>query len=418
MPDYRIAYRPFPQQQAYFRRKVNMPSARWDDLMHGEHAHGFMAAGVARADVLDDLRRAVQAAIDDGEGFDAFRARFDDILTRHGWIGGAGNESQARRAWRMRIIYQTNLRTSYMAGRWEQLQAFPYMRYQHNTVKNPRHEHQAWDGLVLATNDPWWDTHYPPNGWGCACTVTGVGKGRMRALGKNGPDPTPGPSAGDPPTEWAYHPGKAARSLSAAESFGRKVMALPAQWRKIALDDAQRRSVNWFADWPGLVERVDAQMLAGAPRAIGMSSPIGFLPALVASALAAGQSLNDRAFVAAPAQTALVAATDRALFHSLRDDKFTARPGLRTQVLEVLRELPEWVAKSDAVLWDPFSNPAHPVLWFARRQATGNYLAVAVRPDYRERRADQPLRAAWVRTVEEKSPEELLALPLILGAVR
>src|SRR5690606_33075851 len=92
MPDYRIAYRPFPQQQAYFRRKVNVPSARWDDLMHGEHAHGFMAAGVARADVLDDLRRAVQAAIDDGEGFDAFRARFDDILKRHGWIGGAGDE--------------------------------------------------------------------------------------------------------------------------------------------------------------------------------------------------------------------------------------------------------------------------------------------------------------------------------------
>lgn len=173
MPDYRIAYRPFPQQQAYFRRKVNVPSARWDDLMHGEHAHGFMAAGVARADVLEDLRRAVQAAIDDGEGFDAFRARFDDILKRHGWIGGAGDESDARRAWRMRVIYHTNLRTSYMAGRWEELQKFPFLRYQHNTVNNPRHEHQAWDGLVLATNDPWWNTHYPPNGWGCRCTVTG-----------------------------------------------------------------------------------------------------------------------------------------------------------------------------------------------------------------------------------------------------
>ena len=54
------------------RRKVSVSSARWDDLMHGKHAHGLMAAGVACAAVLDDLRRAVQSAIDDGEGFDAF----------------------------------------------------------------------------------------------------------------------------------------------------------------------------------------------------------------------------------------------------------------------------------------------------------------------------------------------------------
>ena len=57
--------------------------------MHGEHAHGFMVTGVARMDVFPDLRAAVQAAIDDGEGFSAFRDRFHDILpkaSRH-WLG-------------------------------------------------------------------------------------------------------------------------------------------------------------------------------------------------------------------------------------------------------------------------------------------------------------------------------------------
>jgi len=52
---------------------------------------------------------------------------------------------------------------------------------------------------------------------------------------------------------------------------------------------------------------------------------------------------------------------------------------------------------------------------FARRGVDGRYMALVARVDLRERRADQPLRAAWVRTVEEKSPEALLALPLILG---
>lgn len=413
MPDYRIAYRPFPQQQAYFRRKVNMPSARWDDLMHGEHAHGFMAAGVARADVLDDLRRAVQAAIDDGEGFDAFRSRFDDILRRHGWIGGAGDESDARRAWRMRTIYQTNLRTSYMAGRWEQLQKFPYLRYQHNTVTNPREDHKQWNGLVLATDDPWWNTHYPPNGWGCRCTVTGVGKGRMRALGKDAPDQAPDPSDGDPPEEWAYHPGKAARSLPAAASFGEKVAQLPPPWRAAALDDAQRRRADWFADWPGFIGTVRGEIAAGAARPQGAATPLGFIPEQVLGILASGRALNGRAFAPVTPRTALMATTDRAVYHSLRDAKFTDRPELRDVFTAALENAPAWVASADAVLW----NAADGVLMFARRADDGHYMTLVARVDLRERRAREPAMATWLRTVEMYTGAALRQHALVAGRI-
>lgn len=413
MPDFRIAYRPFPQQQAYFRRKVNMPSARWDDLMHGEHAHGFMAAGVARMDVLEDIRQAVQDAIDRGEGFPAFQARMRNIIADKGWIGGAGDESEARRAWRMRMIYQTNLRTSYMAGRWEELQKFPYLRYQHNTINNPRHEHQAWDGLVLASDDLWWDTHYPPNGWGCRCTVTGVGKGRMRMLGKDGPDPAPDPSDGDPPPEWAYHPGKAARSLPAAEAFGRKVMALPPEWRKVVLDDAQSRRVEWFGDWPAFVDTVRSEIAAGAARPQGAATPLGFIPSGAVGVLATGRALNGRTFAPVLPQTALIATTDRAVYHALRDAKFDDRPQLRELFAEAMRTAPEWVARADAVLWDPELS----ALLFARKAADGRYLTLVARVDMLEQRSKQPITAAWVRTLEIYGSQALARFSLVSGAL-
>lgn len=415
MPDLRIGYRPFAEQQAYFRRKVNMPSTRWDDLMHGEHAHGFMVAGVARADVLDELRSAVQAAIDDGEGFDAFRARFEDIVRRHGWPGGAGSESEARRAWRMRTIYQTNLRTSYMAGRWQELQKFPFLRYQHNTVANPREQHQAWNGLVLATDNPWWNTHYPPNGWGCRCTITGVGKGRMRVLGKDGPDPTPGPGDGDPPPEWAYHTGKAARSMGAAESFGRKVMALPPEWRKIALDDAQRRHVDWFANFGAKVDDVAESLDAGrAPMTdASFRSPIGFFPARLADAIDKGFDAKGRPLVhdrkgeqigELPAST-LLAIKDERIAHVFRDKKIEDRPGLREILRAGLRSLPEWLGTiGTRVLWQ--KSPQS--LVFARSIGDGRFLTAVFAADPRHP------EALWLKTMEVETAASLNGLQSVV----
>jgi uncharacterized protein with gpF-like domain len=43
--------------------------------------------------------------------------------------------------------------------------------------------------LILRADDPWWKTHYPPNGWGCQCTVHAVSLQELRdKYGKDGPD--------------------------------------------------------------------------------------------------------------------------------------------------------------------------------------------------------------------------------------
>ncbi|MEF2154659.1 PBECR2 nuclease fold domain-containing protein [Luteimonas sp. FXH3W] len=211
MPDIVGNFGSMDEAVRYFRDKKNIPTRRWDELLHGMNAPAFTIAGATEEAFLADMHKAVAAAIEKGETLEDFRQRFDDIIRRQGWkMSGAEKADNAGyRAWRTSVIYHTNVRTAYMAGRWETLKHFPYLKYKHNTVNNPRKDHQEWDGLIIATDDPWWETHYPPNGWGCRCTVIGISKQR---LGTQKPDAAPTPAMRDEkvPAEWRYNVGIAA----------------------------------------------------------------------------------------------------------------------------------------------------------------------------------------------------------------
>lgn len=176
----------------FFRGKLNIPTRRWDDLWRQDHNAGFMVAGAYKADLLADLRQAVDAAVSLGESLGQFRARFDDLVKRHGW------QYNGTRNWRSKLIYRTNLQTSYAAGRYRQMkspamiQRRPFWQYIHNDrVQFPRPHHVAWNGLILRHDDPWWDSHYPPGGWGCRCYVRALGPRQLARMGKLGPDTAP-----------------------------------------------------------------------------------------------------------------------------------------------------------------------------------------------------------------------------------
>jgi SPP1 gp7 family putative phage head morphogenesis protein len=199
----------------FFMQKISLPTTRWDDLWQGQHARAFVVAGATRDALLLDLRRAVEDAVVFGGSYDSFKRDFEEIVTRQGWTGWTGEGSARGRDWRARTIYQTNLSTAHAAGRYQQmtqpdvLEHMPHWQYRHNTVNNPREQHQAWDGMVLRWDDAWWDTHFPPNGWGCRCDVRPLSERQLQRLGKGGPDKAPPPGVGDPPPEWSYNVGQA-----------------------------------------------------------------------------------------------------------------------------------------------------------------------------------------------------------------
>lgn len=192
---------PFAEQIAFFNGKVDMPTQSWLDLLGAGHDRAFVVAGAMKADLLADLHAAVLKAIEQGTTLDTFRKDFNSIVAKRGWTGWTGEDTPEGRAWRQEIIYGTNLRTSYQAGRYAQAQAIahrrPYWRYVHNdTVKDPRELHKnhppaGWNGLILRADNEFWARHWPPNGWNCRCRVETLAQRDIDRMGKSGPDPTP-----------------------------------------------------------------------------------------------------------------------------------------------------------------------------------------------------------------------------------
>lgn len=167
---------PPEQAIAFFRQKVVTPTLAWDDLRHGAHARAWSVAGVQSDAMLADIRIAMDRAIAEGRTLDQFRADIEPLLSDLGWA----DRGRGYVAWRTRTVYETNMRTAYAAGRYAELtdpdvlELRPWWRYRHSGKKDFRPQHKAWDGLVLRHDDPFWQAHFPPNGWGCGCFVQAV----------------------------------------------------------------------------------------------------------------------------------------------------------------------------------------------------------------------------------------------------
>lgn len=192
----------------YFDAKGQRPSFDWQDVAPYEHAVTFTVAKTTGFDVLDDIRAAVDSVIRNYDDYGTFLDRLEPTLRAKGWWGTkalvdpvTGETVRARLGslHRLRTIYWANVSSARAAGEWERTQrtkrALPYLVYQLSTAEHKRLEHQSWVGTILPVDDPWWATHYPPNGWLCRCRVAQISAREARQLGYD-------PSKGAPPIEW------------------------------------------------------------------------------------------------------------------------------------------------------------------------------------------------------------------------
>lgn len=241
----------FEEAREFFDAKARVGTRTWRDLWEDQHARAFTVAGAMQDELLSDFQQAVRRAITDGRTLADFREDFDRIVAARGW------SHRGSRGWRSRVIFETNLRTAYQAGRWKQIQRVkdrrPFLRYSAVLDGSTRPEHREWHGTTLPVDHPWWNTHYPPNGWGCRCTAIQVSARQAEREGLVvSDDPPPGgmerkslrgggsvevPEGIDP--GWAYNVGDAAWSRQLSEQAMRAWSDEgPSAWRAITSGDA------------------------------------------------------------------------------------------------------------------------------------------------------------------------------------
>ena len=168
----------------FLKKKGYKIGFNWTDVWKREHQIAFTVAKAMKTDLLQDIKQSLEDALEKGVPFQKWKENLQPILERKGWWGkkelvnphtGLKEEVQLGSPRRLSIIYDTNVRMAYAAGHWEAFEenkkAAPFLRYVCVMDGRTREEHRQWHNTVLPVDHPFWETHYPPNGWRCRCSV-------------------------------------------------------------------------------------------------------------------------------------------------------------------------------------------------------------------------------------------------------
>lgn len=189
-----IFLKPDDVVRAFETRGTLRPTVRWSEMMHEDHAVAFTVAKITKLDLLRSIRTSLDDVLRNGGTFEEWKGNILPEMKKAGWWGAVNNpaltgstETIIVNNRRLRTIYNTNVRMSMASGHWSRIQrqkdVLPYLRYIPSTSEHKRPLHKTWYGILLPVDHPFWQTHFPPNGWGCKCSFEQVSERKMRKMG-------------------------------------------------------------------------------------------------------------------------------------------------------------------------------------------------------------------------------------------
>jgi len=167
----------------YFASKGLIVTWDWNELWQEAHTQAFTVAKLMRMDILQDMKDSLEKAMARGTALADFRKNLEPTLKAKGWWGyktvakqdGTKERILEGSPWRLKTIFQTNMQTALSRGRYKQQLALknerPYLQYVAVMDSRTRPTHRLLNGKIFRYDDPFWDTHYPPNGFNCRCRV-------------------------------------------------------------------------------------------------------------------------------------------------------------------------------------------------------------------------------------------------------
>lgn len=187
----------------YLQSKGLRISGNWTEVRDEQHAREFTVANVLKADVLADIQNELLRTLRQGGTLQQFKEQLIPRLQARGWWGRDYSADELQRAGRidqdtgeirkgltahrLKTIFQTNMQSAYMAGRFrefsENTEARPYWQYVAIRDRRTRPSHAALDGKVFRWDDPIWKVIWPPNGYNCRCSVRALSERDIRRKG-------------------------------------------------------------------------------------------------------------------------------------------------------------------------------------------------------------------------------------------
>lgn len=167
---------------AYLESKGITPTRHWYDIWQEAQAKAVTVSGMTRLDLLEDVKKGLVDAVKNGKTEKMFIDDLAPILRAKGWTGkrqsinpktGEVTERGPDLPARLSLIFFQNVQSAYMYGRYRSMLANaderPWWMYVAVLDSRTRPHHAALNKKVFRYDDPFWKTHYPPNGWRCRC---------------------------------------------------------------------------------------------------------------------------------------------------------------------------------------------------------------------------------------------------------
>jgi hypothetical protein len=182
---------PFTEAITFFRDRLTIPVEDYKQLSDRYFNYGFAIAGITQGEILDSTRFLLDQALITGSGEETFIKQFVRLIGRKGWQPSGS---------RMRVIFDTNIRSAYGRGRETQMSVpstlakRPLWLIRGGDSVEPRPHHLVLNNKAIPAADPFWKVAgSPPWGFFCRHKIFAISEDFAKRRGvevlTNPPDP-------------------------------------------------------------------------------------------------------------------------------------------------------------------------------------------------------------------------------------